>query len=270
MSAQSGRVFLSEETEAIERKLKASNISPAERRSALMRQAELFKLMGNIEGAAESWMTIASSDRQNHAALLEGAFCLFAIGELDRAEEATERVLQESRDVVLLKRAKYLNAQITALQTGDFSLLMELSGNADYEKYRAAIYYALWKLSENDEYKNLIIAEYPLSPEGFIAKNSTSVHSAPSSMWLLFPGRSSLIFAGDNGRAPTGFQTGSFSREDNAKNMSEQLKTMGFSADVRRKSADSDVWVVIVQPGSDTNQTVKQLRDKGITFFALF
>ena len=269
---QNVRIFFSEEIENIEKKLK-TNISLNERRLVLTRRAQLFQLSGNIEGAAQAWMDLVSADRQNYGALIEGAFCFFAIGEMEKADTNIKTVLSSSRDRELLNKARYLNAQIEAFQNNSFSSLVELSRDSAYEKYRPAIYYTLWRLSDIEGYKNQLISEYPSSPEALIVRDLSSNRIAvlPSAMWIFFPGRGNLIIENDGAeKTPVALQTGVFSREENAQKFALELKTAGFEAAVNLSDEGESNWLVIVQVGSDANQTINMLKDKGFDFLPIF
>ncbi|MDR2485057.1 MAG: SPOR domain-containing protein [Treponema sp.] len=283
-----GRVFLIEEIRNIENTLKTPKLSVAERYEVLIRQARLFQLIGNLEGAARSWMDAAAADqeKQDPRALLEGAFCFFAIGEMDKAEAAVKTVIRTGKDQHLICRAVYLSAQIEAFRSGDLSSLIELISDSEYEQYRPAIYYTLWKFSGTDRYKTRLLTEYPLSPEAFIVKEAASdkavVHISPSAMWLLFPGRDNAVLEASaehpapssvtGERRPIALQTGLFSREENAKAMAERLKTAGFEAVITRRTANDEgiYWVVTVPAGIDIHRTTAQLKDKGFDSFPVF
>ena len=293
MAAQNtGRVFLIEEIRKIENTLKTSKLSVAERYDMLIRQARLFQLIGNLEGAARSWMDAAAADqeKQDPRALLEGAFCFFAMGEMDKAEAAVKTVIRAVKDRELICRAVYLSAQIEAFRSGDLSSLIELISDSEYEQYRPVIYYTLWKFSGTDRYKTRLLTEYPLSPEALIVKEAASdkavVHISPSAMWLLFPGRDTMVLespletstehpassSGTGERRPIALQTGLFSREENAKVMAERLKTAGFEAVITRRTTNDGgiYWMVTVPTGIDIHRTTVQLKDKGFDSFPVF
>jgi hypothetical protein len=287
LSAQSpGRVFFTEEIKTIEKNLKAENVSASQRRTALIRQARLFQLTGNLENAARSWTAAAAADpdKPDDNALLEGAFCFFGLGELEKAENGAKAVLQRGKEGKTLTKAAYLNAQIEAFRSEDLAPLIELAADAAYESYRPAIYYTLWKLSGTDRYKTRLIAEYPLSPEALLVKDGSAgtVKAAifPSPLWLFFPGRSALALDGREeeqartppSRSPGALQTGLFGKEENAKAMAARLKTAGFEAAVTQRAANDGgaYWVVTVPAGPDINRTIAQLKEKGFDSFPIF
>ena len=63
-------------------------------------------------------------------------------------------------------------------------------------------------------------------------------------------------------------QTGLFSREDNAKALSDRLSSAGFSPVITRRSlSNGEFWAVNVPAGNDTNQTIARLRSAGFDAF---
>jgi hypothetical protein len=283
LDAQSSeRTFLGEEIQNIEKSLKSSELSGAVRYQMLIRQAQLFQLAGNLERAAQAWTDAAFAEqgKRDDAALLEGACCFLAMGEMEKAEASVKTVSLTGKDNSLLCKARYLGAQIEAFHSGDISSLIELITDPDYEGYRPAIYYTLWKISDADRYKTRLLAEYPLSPESRIIKDGRSVMGAPSPMWLLFPGLSiiSVEVSAENAGSvskdsrPKALQTGLFGKEENARLMADRLKTAGFEAVInQRKINDGGTyWVVTVPLGTDINRTMVQLKDKGFDSFPVF
>ncbi|MDR0589516.1 MAG: SPOR domain-containing protein, partial [Spirochaetaceae bacterium] len=73
------------EIQNLEKKLTDGGIPPAERHTAMTRLAGLFRLSGDLESAARLWTEAALADPsgQDDQALLEGARCFAAMGELD-------------------------------------------------------------------------------------------------------------------------------------------------------------------------------------------
>jgi hypothetical protein len=249
--------------------------------------------LGDPEAAARTWTEAASiePDPRDDRALLEGARCFAAIGELDAAGAAVQAVLGTSGDAALLREARYLAAQISAFRSGDVSALTALAENPEYGEYRAALYYTRWKISGDDRYKARLLAEHPESPEARIAGNKGgAVSAAPLALWFLFPGRENVTLAppaaaevllipvnppaaapDHSGEAATVLQTGIFSREANARALAERLKGAGFQADsTRRAIKGTDYWVVTVPAGNDLGRTIIQLKDAGFESFPVF
>lgn len=276
----SERTFLTEEIQSIEKSLKTSDLSGTDRYKMLIRQARLFQLAGNLEGAAQAWTDAAFAEqgKRDDAALLEGAFCFLAMGEMEKAEASVKTVSLTGKDSRLLGKARYLDAQIKAFHFGDVSSLIELITDADYEGYKSAMYYTIWKISGTDTYKTRLLSEYPLSPESRIVKGKGAVNAAPSALWILYPGLGMVEVSTETDTAtpkdnvPKALQTGLFGKEENAKLMADRLKTAGFKAVIDKRTINDGgiYWVVTVPLGTDINQTMGQLKDKGFDSFPVF
>jgi tetratricopeptide (TPR) repeat protein len=285
----------------IEKALAAPDAPAQARYAALVRQGRLLRLAGDLAGAARSWAGAAAAAERNsgnkEAALLEGAFCLVALGELDSAEQAVKSVLEAGKDQELIQRAIYLFAYIHIFRSGADAPLSALITNSGYARHRPAIYYVLWRYSGESRYKDRLLADYPESPEAFIARDLREAAVAPTPMWLLFPGPSGIAFgaaaaeesAGEfslhlpappafadaapaAGQRPLALQTGVFSREANAAAQADRLRDAGFESAVsRRAAADGSVfWAVTVPPGPDAERTISRLREKGFDSLRLF
>ncbi|GHU81903.1 hypothetical protein FACS189468_5350 [Spirochaetia bacterium] len=187
-----GPVLLTAEVQGIEKKLGDSSVPPIERRRALIRLARLFELSGNIEGAAQAWNEAAYTESNNRDddALLRSAACLIAMGELDRAESVVRTALFTNRDMRLILKARYLGAQIEAFRSGNPAALIALLNDGDYRDVKPGIYYTLWNITGNQDYRTRLLREFPGSPEALIARGPdfTTVSVAPTAMWLLMPG----------------------------------------------------------------------------------
>ncbi|MDR0569075.1 MAG: SPOR domain-containing protein [Spirochaetaceae bacterium] len=279
VSAQTrGKTFLREEIQRLSSALKNSGVSGTQRRELLTRQARLYQLNGDFEEAAKAWSGAAQADQEKRddTALLEEGFCLFALGELEKAETAGRTALAGAKDSAIQHRAKYLLAQVEAFRSGDVSPLIELISDPGYDRYKPGIYYTVWKFSGADRYKTRLLSEYPSSPEAMLMKNAGPVRIFPSPLWVFFPGRS---FAGLDGeedsapeRAPGAIQTGLFGKEENARAMAVRLTAAGFDAKVTERAADDggSYWVVTVPPGPDINRTIASLKEKGFESFPVF
>jgi cell division septation protein DedD len=194
---QSGSpVFLDEEIQNLEAKLKSAEITPAERHDSLTRLARLFALSGNIEGAAETWnkAAFAGINGRDDASLLEEIRCRIALGEFEAAEANVRSLFITGDDPDLLREARYLGSQIAALKTGDVTLLSDAA--ADNADWKPALLYTQWKLSGAEVYQAQLRSEYPASPEARILAGTDApnpVSGAPTAMWLLLSGREGLI-----------------------------------------------------------------------------
>jgi tetratricopeptide (TPR) repeat protein len=203
---KTGPVFLAAEIQHIEQALEAGALSGVERREGLGRLGRLFRLSGNIEAAARAWTEAAFAEpgRRDDAALLEGARCLAALGEFERADAHIKTVLLTGREAAVVLRARLLGAQIEAFRTGNPQILSSLLDNPDYGDQKPALYYTLWKIAASNTYRERLIAEYPESPEARIAgSEGNAVSVSPSALWFFFPGRESLTLSVPSGSAGT-------------------------------------------------------------------
>jgi tetratricopeptide (TPR) repeat protein len=282
-------VSLAAETASLEKKLADSRLSSAERKQTLEKMARLFELSGDAERAADAWSRAAQTVSGNARleALLQSARCLAAMGEFDQAETALRPVLAVSNNRALQNRARFLAAQIEALKTGNTALLAGLLSNPDFTDQKPQLYFSMWRISGDSAAHTRLLAEFPQSPEARIARNDTAVNTAPAAHWLLsgtsvLPaisgagnsgGEPSLAVtrsAGNTG-APTLLQTGNFNREENAQNMSEQLRNAGFSPVITRRTVSGENrWIVGVVPGPEPFRTMQRLRELGFDSFQVF
>ncbi|MHB9292958.1 hypothetical protein Holit_02075 [Hollandina sp. SP2] len=282
------QILLVDEMRRLEETVKISKLSSGERQEAFIRLAHLFQLTGNFEGAVKAWNDAALADPQNQhdPALLERAFCLVALGEIDQAEAQVKPLLQSPHPGTRLK-ARYLHAQIQAFRSGELAPLRALLDDPDYERYIPGIYYTLWKLSAIELYKTRLLSLYPQSPEARIvtpgASNSGPVSLWPLALWLLFPGREQVTLTApvqdaEGNSLPTTtdkeakvLQVGLFSKEANAQAMVAQLKAAGFDALVAPRTVrGTSYWIVTVLPGPDIQKTMVQLQEKGFESFPVF
>jgi tetratricopeptide (TPR) repeat protein len=289
LSAQSsGTVRLQDELHRLGETVKIPQLSPADRQEALIRMAKLLQLTGNFEGAAQAWKDAAAADPQNRQdhVLLERAFCLVAIGEMDQAETQVQPLLRSPYPAIRIK-ARYLSGVIKAFHSGEFASLLSLLDDPDYEYYWPGIYYTLWKLSGREPYKTKLLSAYPQSPEARIVTPAASgngpVSALPLALWLLFPGRDQVRLEAplSQGSAQTRntegaaadqngnlLQVGLFSKETNAQAMAARLKAAGFEAAVTsRLVKGSSYWTVTVPAGTDIQKTMRQLQDQGFESF---
>jgi hypothetical protein len=180
------------EIQNLEGLLEKPGTGGAERHEALRRLARLQELSGNMERAAGFWTLAAggAGEGRDDEALLRGAFAFAAMGEWEKAGEAVKTLLLSAVDRETLLRARLLGAQIEGFHSGNGSMLVSLLDNRDYEPFKPAIYYTLWKIQGDEAWKNRLLAECPRSPEGRIAAGDTaSVSALPRAMWILLPGR---------------------------------------------------------------------------------
>ncbi|MHB9294982.1 hypothetical protein PilKf_00715 [Pillotina sp. SPG140] len=158
------------------------------KKNALIQLGKLYQLIGDFEKAAYSLADAANIDgtQRDDYALLESAFCFTAIGDMDKASAYVRIILLHSTDQTLRARARYLAACIDAFYFGIVHDLILLSQEAAYEYIRPALYYTIWKISGDEQYKRILIRDYPLSAEAHIATEQ-HVSQILSPLWLLFP-----------------------------------------------------------------------------------
>jgi cell division septation protein DedD len=301
--AQNQSAFLAEEIKAAEKIIQTPQVSGADKHAAFLRLAKLLRLSGDMEKAAAAWTdaAFAESGKRDDDALLEAAYCFIAIGDMEKAEASIKTVLLTGTDSAALFRARYLAAQLQAFMASETALLVNLAHDPNYERYNPAIYYTIWKVSHDERYKTRLLLEYPVSPEALIVKGEASAVATDSAMWLLFPARelASAASAASNAAPaassaatpasppapttpppaaasaqpaanPTGhvLQTGLFSKELNARTQIVQLNAAGFQALVQERTVNGrQHWAVIVVPGPDIEQTMRQLKQKGFDSF---
>ena len=190
--AQNG-VSLDVEIRNIEAAAARQGIPQAERHDALVRLARLRQLTGDIESAARNWLdaVTAVSGQIDDNALLSCAYCLAAMGEWDRALTALEPLLSKSI------RARFLDASIKAINTGDLYGLGVLADNPDYSEIKNEIIFILWRLSNgnaSERWRRRLIDEFPQTPEGRLASgvDSSAIIVRPSPFWFFAGGLDSL------------------------------------------------------------------------------
>jgi len=299
--AQTG-VSLETEIQNIETSVNRQEISPVQRHSALVRLARLRQLSGDIEGAAKNWLEAAAAipGSVDDDALLSCAYCLAAMGEWDKAAAALDPLLPN------YARARFLNAGIIAVKSGDISPLAAIAADPEYSLMKSEIYFMLWKTSRGDGadlWRQRLIAEFPQSTEGQLAaggsraagnslsaEGSRAVFVRPSPFWLLIGGLDSLpIERTETAARPTPqsspaaqerpasapatpqsaavrLQAGLFSRETNAQAHMANLRQAGFSPSIEQRG---EMWAVTVPAGTDANRAIRELKDAGFDSFPI-
>jgi len=303
--AQTG-VSLETEIQNLEKAAVKQGVSPSERHDSLVRLARLRQLSGDIEGAAKNWLEAVTAvpGQIDDDALLACAYCLAAMGELDRARTALEPLLAKSA------RARFLNTGIYTISTGNTSALAAIADNPEYSQFKSEIFFLLWRtLRANggdilaaEKWKQRLAAEFPQSPEGRLAAGETSDSSnsiaiKTNPFWLFIGGLDSLPLMGSEttdrpvttaastqttvqpavsspqgtGVSPTvRLQTGLFSRQNNAQTQAASLRQAGFSSSVEQRIVNnSEMWAVIVSSETEANAAIRALRDAGFEAFPI-
>jgi hypothetical protein len=163
------------------------------------------------------------------------------------------------------------------LNTGNTTALSEIAYAPEYSQMRSEIYYLLWKLSngsEAEKWRQRLVSEFPQSPEGRLTVSTASqVVLSQSPFWLFLGRLDSLPIVVSETIRPSStikLQTGLFNREANAQSLAEDLKKAGFNPSVEKRIVNSgEMWAVVISSGSDTNSTIRELREAGFDSFPL-
>jgi len=167
--------------------------SSQDRYNAFLALARLHQLSGNPEAALKAYDGALAVFPDDGRALLEQLRFLISLGEYEKAAAAIGVLLGKDREKELLIQGQYLAAQLEAFSSDNTQPLTALAEDPEFAEYRSGIYYTLWKLTGFALYRTLLITEFPQSPEAKIA--SGSVEFAPTPLWLLYPGRDSIVLA---------------------------------------------------------------------------
>jgi len=267
--------------------LGASSPSSQERHSAFLALARLFQLSGNNEAALKAWESALKINNSDGRSLLEKGRLLISIGEYEKALEPLMAIFSGSYSKPLMLEARFLVAQLEAFRSGNIRPLAALADESDFSDYRPLIYYTLWKIDQSPAWKVLLAKDFPSSPEAKIANGTSGTANtalqAQTPLWILFPGREDIgltspiqsspsVVASIPAQAPsasgTALQAGFFSREDNARALSEKINKAGFQSVVQTKPQNNATyWVVYVPYSSDMNSMIKKLKDAGFDSF---
>ena len=195
----SGALSLAAETSRLEKIAFGVNgnihagAASTERYNAFLDLARLYLLSGNPEAALQAYTELLTVFPGDYRALLRQARLLLSLGEYEKAGAALNAVLSQSQDRDFIIQGQYLGALLEAFSSGNTGNLAILADDPDFAEYRSGMYYTLWKLSGLSSWKDRLTAEFPQSPEAKIAAGG--IDSAPTPLWLLFPGRDSLALA---------------------------------------------------------------------------
>ncbi|MDR0411696.1 MAG: SPOR domain-containing protein [Treponema sp.] len=256
------------ELERLERFVRTTG-NDAEKRSHLMRIAKLYRLSGDIEGAANAWQSAAFAGKRNDDCLMAAAFCFAAIGSFDKAN-ANARMVLLTGDACFSAKARFLMAEIEAFNRGDVAPIIALLSDPVYEAYKSVIYYTVWKISGDNVYKMRLLSEYPSSPEALACQDARRVSIFPSPLWILSVRKDDIIPSNQqNNRAEAlVLQAGLFSEEANAEALAKKIKQAGFLAEAISKTRNNKhYWAVIVSVGDNINASISRLKALGFDVF---
>jgi tetratricopeptide (TPR) repeat protein len=266
-------------------KLGTSSPSSQERHSSFMALARLFQLSGNNEAALKAWESALKINNSDGRSLLEKGRLLISLGEYEKALEPLTAIFSGSYSKAYMLEARFLVAQLEAFRSGNLRPLTALANESDFSEYRPLIYYTLWKIEQNPSWKAILVKDFPSSPEAKIAAGTSGANNAAfqaqTPLWILFPGREGIgltspVQASPPTAAPvldpaanlTLLQAGLFSREENARALSDKINKAGFQTIVQTKPQNNATyWVVYIPYGSDMNAMIKKLKDAGFESF---
>jgi len=286
-------VSLAAEVFRLETLASAPASSAQDRHGAFLALARLHRLSGNHTGVLAAYeRALGVFPGDGRTLLAKGRFFV-SVGEYDKADAAISALLGGERDRELLIEGRYLGATLHALRSGNTRHLAGLAEDPDFAAHRSGIYYTLWRLTGLALYRTRLVTQFPQSPEAKIALGS--VHFAATPLWLLFPGRDSIVLAAPVAApaipavavpaAPTTtapavaapapaeppgrfLQAGLFSREENARGLAQRIERAGFQPHIVRRQVDGqDRWAVGVNGGSDANAMIRRLREAGFETF---
>jgi len=263
--------------------LGANSPSSQERHSAFMALARLFQLSGNNEAALKAWESAIKINNSDGRSLLEKGRLLISLGEYEKALEPLMAIFSGSYSKAHILEARFLVAQLEAFRSGNFKPLISLAEESDFSGYRPLIYYTLWKIEQDPTWKAILVKSFPSSPEAKIASGTSGAANAalqaPTPLWILFPGREDIGLTASVQIAPpavvqtlaatgTVLQAGLFSREENARTLSDKINKAGFQSFVQTKPQNGTTyWVVYVPYSSNMNTAIKKLKDAGFDSF---
>jgi tetratricopeptide (TPR) repeat protein len=275
LPAADNPLSLSAEISRLE-KLGANSVSSQERHNAFLALARLYQLSGNNEAALKAWDNALKINSGDGRLLLEKGRLLISMGEYEKALESLATIFTGSYAKELLLEGRFLIAQLEAFRSGNLRPLAALADDADFSEYRRLIYYTLWKIEQSPAWEALLTKDFPSSPEAKITAGKAL--SAQTPLWILFPGRENLdLIASAPAAVPAAppaasgtavLQTGLFSREENARALSEKINKAGFQSTIQSKQQNGgSYWAVYVPYGPDMNAMIKKLKDAGFESF---
>ena len=159
--------------------------TPGYKIGALTRMAKLYQLSGNREKALENWMAAvyAEPGRMYEHALLESVKLLISMGEFDRAAAGLRTILISTQDPGIRQSALYLYPQLEAFRTGEIEPLGLLA-----EEPQSRLFYLLWKITNDNNWKSKLFDSFPQSIEAEILKENSRVNAACTPQWIFGTG----------------------------------------------------------------------------------
>ena len=190
--ANAQTVYLASELE----KLEKLSVSSAYKTESLERMARLYQLSGNSEKALENWLAAVSAEpgKRNDSALLEAVKLLVSLGEFSRAEAELRTILISAQEMEIRQSALNLYAQLEAFKTGDYEPLGILAESQTASLNISGVFYTIWKISGEQNWKNRLLNLYPKSIEAEIVRENSTVKPAYTPLWLLLPAREIPVY----------------------------------------------------------------------------
>jgi tetratricopeptide (TPR) repeat protein len=262
-------------------KIVSGSVSSQERYNASLALARLYQLSGNNEAALKAWEDALKINNKDGYSLLERGRLLISVGEYEKALESLTAIFTGNYAKEFLLEARFLIAQLEAFRSGNLRPLAALAEHGDFSEYRSVILYTLWKIEQNPAWNVLLSKDFPSSPEAKITAGKALPAQTP--LWILFPGRENLDLnvpaqpaspaqsaSAQAASGSTVLQAGLFSREENARALSEKINKVGFQSIVQTKQQNGgNYWAVYVPAGADVNAMIKKLKDAGFDSFPL-
>ena len=232
---------------------------------ALMELARLYRLSGDSGaalGAYEDALVIFPNDGQ---VLLEMGRLLVSLGEYERALFAFNTLLSGNRELELLVQGLYYISLLDAFHLGNTQALEGLAEESLFSEYHSRIFYTLWLITEDRNWENRLLRDFPKSLEAGIISHEVELSAIP--LWLFFPGRESITLS-PRPAETVFFQTGLFNLEENALSGADLLSRAGFAPHViRRQVNNMDYWAVGIYSNREINTVIRQLNDAGFEAF---
>ena len=286
----------------------------AEKRSLLAFLGSLQEQLGLYSDACSSYSQAAAIAAQDAAGMPKWSneeLILFAVrsalsaGDYEAADNYLSTSVKDSTNeditsyVKLYKQWSLLcRAQSVEDTIEPVAILQAYTSLASMLDVRPAIYLTLWYVTGKEEWATKLKAEFPLSPEAYIAKGNIQLLPAP--FWYFVPKNGVQMLTAEgtmiktipaaeetasnktsSGKQPVAAvaeikdytvkeQLGLFREEKNAKALVETLSKKGFTAHIMSETKPSGNKYYIVFVGDDDNYTIgKKLKAAGFDCYPI-
>ena len=286
----------------------------AEKRSLLAFLGSLQEQLGLYSDACSSYSQAAAIAAQDAAGMPKWSneeLILFAVrsalsaGDYEAADNYLSTSVKDSTNeditsyVKLYKQWSLLcRAQSVEDTIEPVAILQAYTSLASMLDVRPAIYLTLWYVTGKEEWATKLKAEFPLSPEAYIAKGNIQLLPAP--FWYFVPKNGVQMITAEGTMIKTipaaeetasnkassekqpvaavaeikdytvKEQLGLFREEKNAKALVETLSKKGFTAHIMSETKPSGNKYYIVFVGDDDNYTIgKKLKAAGFDCYPI-